>query len=344
MLSRRSPRLLAVAVLVAVSSATLGAGVGAAQPSSPGTTAPGAAAEPSPVEYDPVPPGYDPAGDSMGSTVPGRDDPALSAQAVPAVAAGQPAGLDVASYQGNVNWGAVAAAGNRFAYVKATEGSPGAGAYVNPFYAQQYTGSYNAGLIRGAYHFALPNLSSGAAQAQYFVANGGGWSNDARTLPPMLDIEYNPYGATCFGLSQSRMTSWIREFSDTVRSLTGRYPMIYSTTDWWSQCTGNDGSFGQTNPLFIARYAATPGTLPNGWGFHTLWQYSASGPSLPGSPGVNYDQDVFNGSYAQLVTLARGDGTAGPGTPSAPAPAPPQDIFALLLAAFFAFLAFFGLV
>ncbi|MGI8723284.1 MAG: GH25 family lysozyme [Geodermatophilaceae bacterium] len=39
-------------------------------------------------------------------------------------------------------------------------------------------GSYNVGMIRGAYHFARPDRSSGATQANYFASNGGGWSAD----------------------------------------------------------------------------------------------------------------------------------------------------------------------
>jgi len=51
---------------------------------------------------------------------------------------------------------------------------------------------------------ALPDRSSGAAQAGYFTANSGGRSPDGDTLPPMLDIEYNPYGQTCYGMSRTR--------------------------------------------------------------------------------------------------------------------------------------------
>lgn len=211
-----------------------------------------------------------------------------------AEAAGHPdPGLDVSSYQGNVNWSTAAADGARFAYVKATEGT----GYTNPYFAQQYNGSYNAGLIRGAYHFALPNASSGATQAGYFVGHGGGWSADGKTLPPALDIEYNPYGATCYGLSQSAMVSWIHDFGNTVARLTGRYPTIYTTTDWWSTCTGNNGGFGTTDPLWIARYASSPGTLPNGWSYQTFWQYSDAG-TFPG------DQDYFNGDASRLQALA----------------------------------------
>ncbi|MFE9424069.1 lysozyme [Kitasatospora sp. NPDC006697] len=205
----------------------------------------------------------------------------------------QTRGMDVSSYQGNVAWSTAKANGSAFAYVKATEGT----GYTNPYFAQQYNGSYNSGMIRGAYHFALPNASSGATQATYFVNHGGGWSADGKTLPPALDIEYNPYGATCYGLSQSAMVSWIASFSNTVHSLTGRYPTIYTTTDWWTTCTGNNGGFGATNPLWIARYSSSVGTLPNGWSYQTFWQYADSG-TFPG------DQDYFNGALDRLQALA----------------------------------------
>ncbi|BCJ47744.1 hypothetical protein GCM10010168_21030 [Actinoplanes ianthinogenes] len=94
-------------------------------------------------------------------------------------------------------------------------------------------------MIRGAYHFALPNGAGGSAQADYFVGHGGGWSRDGRTLPGALDIEYNPYGATCYGLSQASMRSWISAFLNRYHALTGRWAVIYTTTDWWTTCTGN---------------------------------------------------------------------------------------------------------
>lgn len=54
---------------------------------------------------------------------------------------------------------------------------------------QSCRGATNAGVIRGAYHFARPDISSGATQATYFTTNGGGWSADGITLPGALDIE-----------------------------------------------------------------------------------------------------------------------------------------------------------
>jgi GH25 family lysozyme M1 (1,4-beta-N-acetylmuramidase) len=202
------------------------------------------------------------------------------------------AGIDVSGWQGNVDWAGHWNAGKRFAYVKATENTN----YTNPYFAQQYNGSYNVGMIRGSYHFATPNTSSGAAQANYFVDHGGGWSGDGKTLPGALDMEYNPYGATCYGLSTGGMVSWIVSFSNQYHARTNRWPVIYTSTSWWSQCTGNGGDFTSTNPLWVARYASAPGALPFAWGFYTFWQYSSS----------PIDQDTFNGAYDRLQALANG--------------------------------------
>jgi GH25 family lysozyme M1 (1,4-beta-N-acetylmuramidase) len=226
----------------------------------------------------------------MGSTI--RAHEHANPQGIKPAVAGLP-GLDVSSHQGNVDWNSVRANGATFAYVKATESTN----YQNPYFGQQYNGSYNVGLVRGAYHFATPNTSSGASQADYFVDHGGGWSADGQTLPGMLDIEYNPYGATCYGLSQGGMTNWIADFVNEYHARTSRWATIYSTTNWWSQCTGNNGGFGGNDPLFIANYNGTPNPLPAGWGFYTFWQWADSG-TFPG------DQDTFNGSAARLLALA----------------------------------------
>ncbi|MCC3294809.1 FG-GAP-like repeat-containing protein [Arthrobacter sp. zg-Y411] len=205
-------------------------------------------------------------------------------------------GLDVSSHQKNVDWNAAWNQGSRFAYVKATEGTY----YKNPYYSQQYNGSANKGMVRGAYHFAIPSVGSAVAEANYFVNNGGGWTADGRTLPPLLDIEYNPYphlGNTCYNMSAGQMVNWIRAFSDTIKARTGRVPMIYSTTDWWRTCTGNTSAFGD-HPLHIASYAKVTGTLPAGWTKYTIWQYSSTGPFVG-------DSNVFNGSADALNAFAR---------------------------------------
>lgn len=209
--------------------------------------------------------------------------------------ADQTAGMDVSSYQGDVDWADAWANGAKFAYVKATEGI----SYTNPAFTQQYNGSYDVGMIRGSYHFALPDVSTGAEQADYFVAHGGGWSKDGKTLPGALDMEYNPYGDTCYGKTASGMVNWISSFSNEYHARTGRYPTIYTSTSWWTTCTGDSSALGAGNVLWIARYAGAVGTLPAGWDFQTFWQWADLG-IFPG------DQDRFNGTLDQVKAFANG--------------------------------------
>jgi GH25 family lysozyme M1 (1,4-beta-N-acetylmuramidase) len=216
----------------------------------------------------------------------------------PASAASPPKGHDVSSHQKNVDWPGAWAKGARFVYIKATESTT----YRNPYFDQQYNGSREAGIRRGAYHFALPDKSSGARQAAYFVSHGGTWTADGWTLPPALDVEYNPYDKKhrCYGLSSSRMVEWIRSFSDELKRETGRRPVIYTTTNWWNLCTGGSSAFAADHALWIARHgSADAGTLPAGWSSWTFWQYDNNG-SLPG------DQNLFNGSAGRLKAFALG--------------------------------------
>ncbi len=203
-------------------------------------------------------------------------------------------GLDVSSAQGTVDWRAAYNNGARFAYVKATEGTT----YTNPSFSAQYNGSYNIGMIRGAYHFAHPDASTGAAQADYFVAHGGGWSGDGRTLPPALSLQNDPSGTQCYGLTTSAMVAWIRAFSDEMHARTNKYPMLTTSFAWWNACTGNSSSFAATNPFWIDSFGSSPPTsLPAGTATWTMWQSGVSGV-FPGG------QDQFNGPWKQLVALS----------------------------------------
>ncbi|KAG2138808.1 hypothetical protein BD769DRAFT_1600895 [Suillus cothurnatus] len=56
-----------------------------------------------------------------------------------------------------------------FIYIKTNKGT----GYVFPSSSNQYISTSNAGLIRGDYHFAHPNLSSGTIQANYVLTHGG---------------------------------------------------------------------------------------------------------------------------------------------------------------------------
>ncbi|WP_372699818.1 cell wall-binding repeat-containing protein [Arthrobacter sp. JSM 101049] len=224
-------------------------------------------------------------------------------------------GVDVSHHQGDVNWSYTRSQGVRFAYMKATQSWP-SGVYKDPRFSQNYSDSYNRGMIRGAYHFAMPAHSSGATQAKEFMANGGGWSADGKTLPPLLDIEWNPYssstypagkGDDCYGMTPRQMVSWIKDFGATIKASTGRLPMIYTARAWWDECTGDSTAF-KSWPLHVAMYPKSdvpenPRELPEGWTTFNMWQYT-SNANLIGS-GQNTDANVWNGDLTSLRDFAR---------------------------------------
>ena len=67
----------------------------------------------------------------------------------------------------------------------------------------------------------------------------------------------------------------------------------------WSTCTGNSNAFSANSPLVLARYGSSPGTIPGGWPFQTIWQ-NADSYTYGG------DSDYFNGSLDNLKKLATG--------------------------------------
>jgi GH25 family lysozyme M1 (1,4-beta-N-acetylmuramidase) len=205
-----------------------------------------------------------------------------------------PAGIDVSHYQGTINWASVKAAGIQFAWIKATEGT----SYKDPNFNANYLHAYNNNVIRGAYHFARPDVSSGASQATYFANNGGAWSRDNLTLPGVLDIE-----GGCYGKTHAGMQSWILDFYQTYKAKTGRDVVIYTSPSWWNTCTGGWTGMSSRSPLWVAHWttAASP-SIPNGFPTWTVWQYTDSG-SVSGVPGA-VDRDRFNGDHTRLLALA----------------------------------------
>jgi GH25 family lysozyme M1 (1,4-beta-N-acetylmuramidase) len=212
-------------------------------------------------------------------------------------------GVDVAAYQHPdgqaIDWKRVARSGIQFAAIKATEGTY----YQNPFALTDLAQAKAAGLSVIAYEFAVPNGNGGSAspqaQADYLVKyldSAGG------PLPPiMLDIEYNPYGEVCYGLSQSAMRSWIAHFSDEIQARTGENPIIYGPGPWWQECTGSTSRFSQF-PLWVPDWTtASSPTITPGWHTYGFWQYSSVGVvrGIP-APG-NTDLDQLNPAAIPLL-------------------------------------------
>ncbi|WP_305093165.1 glycoside hydrolase family 25 protein [Prescottella sp. R16] len=216
--------------------------------------------------------------------------------AAPAVAAANPRGVDVASWQhpngAPIDWFQVRASGHEFGMVKATEGL----FYTNPYFAQDSLAMRIAGVARGAYHYADPSASP-EAQAAFFAANALA-VNQIGGLPPVLDLE------STGGLSAPQLIDWTRRYLNAVQGLTGRTPIIYTYPNFWRTAMANTTEFSNY-PLWIADYNGgnAPGPLPGGWKNWAFWQYTDSG-RIPGV-NANIDLNVYSGAMGDLNMYAR---------------------------------------
>ena len=78
-------------------------------------------------------------------------------------------GIDVASHQhpggAAIDWDAVAASGQSFAFIKATEGT----GYGNPYFSADSAKAAAAGITPGSYHYAKPEMDA-RTQARFYAS------------------------------------------------------------------------------------------------------------------------------------------------------------------------------
>ncbi len=96
-------------------------------------------------------------------------------------------GIDVARYQGRIDFAKAREAGTHFVFMKATEGSD----YIDPNFRTNWHAAKAAGVPRGAYHF-MTWCSLASEQAAWFKANVPA---DPDALPPVLDLEWNNHSS-----------------------------------------------------------------------------------------------------------------------------------------------------
>lgn len=224
------------------------------------------------------------------STTPKAQPPELQA---PGARITRLPGMDVSSYQGNIDWGQVGAGQIRFSITRASHGSD-----ADTKYATYRTGAANEGIAFGAYHYAVPKGTATAAvkQADFFLANATPTSGD---ILPVMDIEETS------GKSPARLQDWVAAFLNRVRHKTGVTPMIYTSPSFWTSAMGDTARFARRGyPLWIANWGVSRPTVPandwagNGW---TFWQWT----DCRAVNGINgcVDGDRFNGKNLHRVEI-----------------------------------------
>jgi hypothetical protein len=129
-------------------------------------------------------------------------------------------GIDIARYQGRIDFDKVRSYGVHFVYMKATEGND----YIDPMFYDNWNRAKASGMAHGAYHF-MTWCSTAAEQAAWFEKMV---PVDPTALPPVLDLEWN-HGSSCKKkFSKADMLEKIRVMLAAMEAHTGKLPIIYT--------------------------------------------------------------------------------------------------------------------
>lgn len=199
--------------------------------------------------------------------------------------------LDLSHWNPVDSYDAIAGYGITGLIVKATEGLT----YKDPMRQAHYDGGKSAGMAVGFYHFARPEYSQ-YTEARHFVTTvkevtGGeipiiGYREDGTPIPGLaLDFEVTG------GLDGARLNTWVWGFVSEVHTLTGYWPVIYTSPYIWSLVTGDKTRFAVC-PLWIANWNVPVPIIPAPWESYTYWQDTVlpkgSIPGIPGQVDHNY--------------------------------------------------------
>jgi len=208
-------------------------------------------------------------------------------------------GIDVSYWDAGIDWPKVRATGQRFVFVKATEGD----FHSDQTFAANWSGAKSAGLLRGAYHFFRANVD-GRKQAARFIDYVKS-VDDNGELPPVLDLESND------GQKKEKVIERAKVWLDLVEAAFSKKPIIYSgqffLQDYFSEAGGGPPAWAKDYPLWLAQYPnnyvdGIQPSLPRGWFKWTFWQYSEKGRVN----GINasVDMNLFNGTLEELYQFA----------------------------------------
>jgi len=201
-------------------------------------------------------------------------------------------GVDVSSYQGEIDWNLLASQNILFAFMKATEGS----SFTDPKFAYNYEQAQKTNLRVGAYHFFSYD-SSGKNQAAHFIATVAKTEN---MLPPVIDVEF--YGdKEKYPPDKADVQKELNDMIETVKDHYGCYPILYAVKKSYDLYLAD--AFPHCD-IWIRDVIFKP-SLSDGRAW-TFWQYT-NRERLAGYVGKEkfIDMNVFYGSVSDFDHYAK---------------------------------------
>lgn len=205
-------------------------------------------------------------------------------------------GIDVAKYQGTIDWDAVAGSGIDFAMIRLGYRAMADGMIVEDSNARYNLQEANrVGIPVGAYFFSTAVSAEEAAEEAAWVATMV--SQYAITYPIVYDCEgYNEQDSRQYTLSVKERTDIALTFLDTIEKL-GYEGMFYASKNELHNDAGWEVSRIEDDyKIWVAQYPEQPypiTTASSYTGKHQMWQYSMEGMISGISQPVDLDIAYF---------------------------------------------------
>ena len=198
-------------------------------------------------------------------------------------------GLDVARYQGSIDFHAARAGGTHFVFIKGTEGKD----YIDPNFHANWERAREAGVARGVYHF-MTWCSRAAEQADWFIKK---IPNDRDALPPVLDLEWNNHSKCKNKHNREDILEKVRVMLAAMEAHTGKVPIIYTDMNFHRDVLAGEHF---DNAFWLRSTAAEPHHKyqSRDWLF---WQWTQTG-TMKGVR-TEVDRNAFYGSPDEWVTF-----------------------------------------
>ena len=191
-------------------------------------------------------------------------------------------GVDVSSYQADIDMNVLKEQNIEFIYIKATEGSN----TQDERFAENWNNAKKAGLLSGAYHFFSYD-SEGRTQAENYI-NTVGPDMEGRLLP-VVDVEY--YGDK--EQNPPEKDDVIRElriYLEMIEEEYGIKPLIYTRSDIYDKYL--KGEFDEYRKWISSLYTPISWNYKDDW---YIWQYLNRGELEGYTGGEKYiDLNVLN--------------------------------------------------
>lgn len=215
-------------------------------------------------------------------------------------------GIDVSTYQGNIDFEKVKKSGIEVVYIKSSEGS----SLVDPLFERNYEKAKQNNLKIGFYHYVTARTESQAIkQAEFFASTISGKVADCR-----LAMDFESFG----NLPKQEINKIGLAFLKKLEELTKKEVILYSNA-----YTANNVWSGEITkyPLWIAQYEVNEPENNGNWDSWVGWQYTDVGKVQGIEPYVDrdkYTKEIFLSDGSEIPKPEEPEVTEKPEKPEEP--------------------------